>query len=84
MPRQLTLTWKPGSMDHVYFTHQGQRHTVLLRHIHRLHVHSLDALYLKGKVTLSVTWEHRRALMAQTYAARPALNTWENEGGALT
>ncbi|WP_412027147.1 hypothetical protein [Deinococcus yunweiensis] len=83
MPRTLTLTWKAGSMDHVQFTHLGEQHTVRLRLIHRLNAHSLNALYLKGKVILPVTWEHRRALMAQTYLVRPALSSWENEGGAL-
>ncbi|WP_309569681.1 hypothetical protein [Deinococcus sp.] len=83
MPRTITLTWKPGTSDYVHFTHEGQRHTVRLRLIHRLNPHSLDALYLRGKVTLPVTWEHRRTLMAQTYIARRAVNGWENEGGAL-
>lgn len=77
-----TLTWLPGSMDHVRFTYKGQQFTVRLKDVQRINMHSLDALYLRGRVKLPVTRAHLHLLMQRPQAAAPAEARWENEGGA--
>ncbi|EYB69834.1 hypothetical protein DEIPH_ctg001orf0054 [Deinococcus phoenicis] len=77
----------PGTTDRVRFEKSGRRFTVLLRDIERVNVHTLNPLYLNGKVTLQITRVHLSDLMGrlrQHVTPRTegtALNAWVNEGG---
>ncbi|GBF04905.1 hypothetical protein DAERI_030071 [Deinococcus aerius] len=86
-PRTLTLRWMPGSNDRVHFEKGGRTFTVLLKDVQRADSHSLNPLYLSGRVTLSITRVHLSDLMGPlrqhvtSRAEGTAKGAWVDEGG---
>ena len=83
----LTLRWMPGTSDRVHFEKGGRIFTVLLRDVERPGTHTLNPLYLQGRVTLSVTRVHLADLMGplRQHVTRAGVGTapgaWVDEGG---
>ncbi|SMB92583.1 hypothetical protein [Deinococcus hopiensis] len=83
----LTLRWMPGTSDRVHFEKGGRTFTVLLRDVQRSDAHSLNPLYLRGRVTLGVTRVHLADLMGplRQHVSRETTGTaagaWVEGGG---
>lgn len=86
-PRTLTLRWMPGTSDRVQFVRGGRTFTVRLVDVQRPDAHTLNPLYLRGVVTLSVTLSHLATLMGplRQHVTRRAAGTpadaWVQAGG---
>jgi hypothetical protein len=83
----LHLSWVPGTLDRVRFQHQGRSFTVYLKDVQRQDVHSLAALYLKGRVTVEISRLHHADLRGRLSHSSSAstqvtdIDRWQNEGG---
>lgn len=83
------LRWVPGSGQQVAFEKGGRQFTVRLRDIERPNVHTFDALYLRGRVTVLVSAQHLAQLMgALRQAVTPEVagtlpGSWVRAGGLI-
>lgn len=83
------LRWVPGSGHQVAFEKGGRQFTVRLRDIERPDMHTFDALYLRGRVTVLVSARHLAQLMgALRQAVTPEVvgtlpGSWVRAGGLV-
>lgn len=83
----IELRWVPGSGRQVMFEKGGRQFTVRLQDIEHPNIHTFNALYLQGRVTVLVSAHHLTQLMgALRQAVTPeAVGTlpgsWVRAGG---